>query len=136
MSPEQLRLLAPGLAVLLAEYGAATAQLAACRLAVAGSVTPNDSLMLYALRSPPRNGLPRCASVRECHQTTTRAPPLPATRLARVEVRPEAIRDRSAVRALHVAAFGEDHVPVVAKRVDALRDVVRRGEGLSLVAAE
>jgi putative acetyltransferase len=65
-----------------------------------------------------------------------RAPPLPATRLARVEVRPEAIRDRSAVRALHVAAFGEDHVPVVANLVDELRDAVRRGEGLSLVAAE
>jgi putative acetyltransferase len=66
-----------------------------------------------------------CASVRECHQSTTRAPPIPVTRLARVEVRPEAIRDRSAVRALHVAAFGEE-----------LRDAVRRGEGLSLVAAE
>ncbi len=76
------------------------------------------------------------ASVRECHQSTTRAPPLPATRLARVEVRPEAIRDRSAVRALHVAAFGEDHVPVVANLVDELRDAVTRGEGLSLVAAE
>ena len=59
-----------------------------------------------------------------------------ATRLARVEVRPEAISDRSAVRALHVAAFGEDHVPVVANLVDELRDAVRRGEGLSLVAAE
>jgi putative acetyltransferase len=53
-----------------------------------------------------------------------------------LEVRPEAIRDRSAVRALHVAAFGEDHVPVVANLVDELRDAVRRGEGLSLVAAE
>ena len=53
-----------------------------------------------------------------------------------MEVRPEAISDRSAVRALHVAAFGEDHVPVVANLVDELRDAVRRGEGLSLVAAE
>ena len=53
-----------------------------------------------------------------------------------MEVRPEAIGDRPAVRALHGAAFGEDHVPVVADLVDELRDAVRRGDGLSLVAAE
>ena len=40
------------------------------------------------------------------------------------------------MRALHIAAFEEDHVPVVANLVDELRDAVRRGEGLSLVAAE
>jgi putative acetyltransferase len=53
-----------------------------------------------------------------------------------VEVRPEAISDRLAVRALHLAAFGEDHVPDVPDLVDELRDAVSRGEGLSLVAEE
>ena len=77
-----------------------------------------------------------CASRAGLSSEHNRAPPLPAARLARVEVRPEAIRDGSAVRALRVAAFGEDHVPVVANLVDELRDAVRRGEGLSLVAAE
>jgi putative acetyltransferase len=53
-----------------------------------------------------------------------------------VEVRPEAISDRSAVEAVHLAAFGEHHIPVVANLVDELRDAVARGEGLSLVAEE
>jgi putative acetyltransferase len=53
-----------------------------------------------------------------------------------VEVRPEAIGDRSAVRALHLAAFGAAHRPVVGDLVDDLRDAVKRGEGLSLVAEE
>jgi putative acetyltransferase len=53
-----------------------------------------------------------------------------------VEVRPEAISDRSAVQAVHLAAFGRDHVPIVANLVDELRDAVRRGEGLSLVAED
>ena len=53
-----------------------------------------------------------------------------------MEVRAEAISDRSAVWALHFAAFGDDHVPVVPNLVDELRDAVRRGEGLSLVAEE
>jgi hypothetical protein len=42
MGGDQLRLLAPGLAGLLAEYGAAPAQLAACRLAVAGAGLDDD----------------------------------------------------------------------------------------------
>ena len=53
-----------------------------------------------------------------------------------MEVRLEAISDRSPVRALHLAAFGDDHVPVVPNLVDGLRDAVKRGEGLSLVAEE
>jgi len=53
-----------------------------------------------------------------------------------MEVRPETIHDRSAVRAVHLAAFGSDHVPVVADLVDELRDAVTRGEGLSLVAEQ
>jgi putative acetyltransferase len=43
--------------------------------------------------------------------------------------------DRSAVRAVHLAAFG-DRGPVVANLVDDLREAVTRGEGLSLVAEE
>ena len=61
---------------------------------------------------------------------------LPAIRLARVEVRSEANSDRWAIRAVHLAAFGEHHAPVVPNLVDALRDAVKRGEGLSLVAEE
>lgn len=55
--------------------------------------------------------------------------------LARVDVRAEATSDRSGVRAVHLAAFG-DHGEVVANLVDDLRDAVARGEGLSLVAEE
>jgi putative acetyltransferase len=43
--------------------------------------------------------------------------------------------DRSAVRKLHLTAFG-DHGRAVANLVDDLRDAVARGEGLSLVAEE
>jgi putative acetyltransferase len=50
-------------------------------------------------------------------------------------VREEHPRDRAAVRALHLSAFG-DHGLVVADLVDALRPAVTRGEGLSLVAEE
>ena len=53
-----------------------------------------------------------------------------------VEIRPEAIGDRAAVRAVQLAAFGADHVPVVANLVDELRDAVMRGDGLSLVAED
>ena len=53
-----------------------------------------------------------------------------------MEVRPEVTSDRPAVRQLHLAAFGEDHVPVVPDLVDELREAVERGEGLSLVAEE
>ena len=53
-----------------------------------------------------------------------------------MEVRSEANSDRWAIRAVHLAAFGEHHVPVVPNLVDALRDAVKRGEGLSLVAEE
>jgi putative acetyltransferase len=52
-----------------------------------------------------------------------------------VEVRAEATDDRDAVRAVHLAAFG-DHGEVVTHLVDDLRDAVARGEGLSLVAEE
>ncbi len=50
-------------------------------------------------------------------------------------MRAEATSDWSAVRDVHVAAFG-DHGEVVANLVDDLRHAVARGEGLSLVAAE
>jgi putative acetyltransferase len=57
-----------------------------------------------------------------------------------VEVRAEATGDRPAVRAVHLAAFGEhgrgEHAEVVARLVDDLRDSVTRGEGLSLVVEE
>lgn len=52
-----------------------------------------------------------------------------------MEVRPEAIGDRSAVRTVQLAAFGASG-PVVAGLVDELRDVIARGEGLSLVAED
>jgi putative acetyltransferase len=52
-----------------------------------------------------------------------------------VEVRPEASGDRSAVRAVQVAAFGDDGA-VVADLVDDLREAVSRDEGLSLVAED
>src|SRR4051794_22519936 len=52
-----------------------------------------------------------------------------------MEARREATSDRPAVRALHLAAFG-DHGPVVANLVDDLRDAVTRSEGLLLVAEE
>ena len=52
-----------------------------------------------------------------------------------MDVRAEATTDRSAVRTVHLAAFG-DHGQVVANLVDDLRDAVARGEGLSLVAKE
>jgi putative acetyltransferase len=45
------------------------------------------------------------------------------------------VGDRSAVRAVHLAAFG-DHGQVVANLVDDLRDAIARGDGLSLVAEE
>jgi putative acetyltransferase len=53
-----------------------------------------------------------------------------------VDVRAESTSDRPAVRAVHLAAFGADHRPVVGDLVDDLRDAVSRGEGLSLVAEE
>jgi predicted N-acetyltransferase YhbS len=52
-----------------------------------------------------------------------------------VDVRAEATSDWSAVRTVHLAAFG-DHGQVVANLVDDLRDAVARDEGLSLVAEE
>jgi putative acetyltransferase len=52
-----------------------------------------------------------------------------------MDVRSEKVADRSAVRALHLAAFG-DHGEVVASLVDDLRDAVARDEGLLLVAEE
>jgi len=52
-----------------------------------------------------------------------------------MNVRAEAMTDRSAVRTVHLAAFG-DHGHVVANLVGDLRDAVARGEGLSLVADE
>ena len=55
------------------------------------------------------------------------------TTLARVDVRAEAMSDWSAVRKVHLIAFG-DHGQAVANLVDDLRDAVARGEGLSLVA--
>jgi len=51
-------------------------------------------------------------------------------------VRTEATSDRSAVRAVHLAAFPGDHGEVVANLVDDLREAIRRDEGLSLVAEE
>ena len=57
------------------------------------------------------------------------------TMLAQVDVRAEAMSDWSAVRAVHLAAFGA-HRQVVGNLVDDLRDAVARGEGLSLVAEE
>jgi len=50
-----------------------------------------------------------------------------------VDVRAETPSDASAVRAVHLAAFG-DHGEVVANLIDDLSDAVARGEGLSLVA--
>lgn len=50
-----------------------------------------------------------------------------------MDVRPEDPSDHSAVRAVHLAAFG-DHGPVVAALVDDLRRSVRGDDGLSLVA--
>ena len=55
--------------------------------------------------------------------------------LAPVEVRAEATGDWPAVRAVHLAAFG-DHGEMVANLVDDLRGAVARGEGLSLVAED
>ncbi|HEY3765000.1 MAG TPA: N-acetyltransferase [Gaiellales bacterium] len=52
-----------------------------------------------------------------------------------MEVRAEATIDRPAVRAVLLAAFGDDG-EFVAALVDDLRDEVARGEGLSLVAEE
>jgi putative acetyltransferase len=52
-----------------------------------------------------------------------------------VDVRAEAMSDWSAVRTVHLTAFG-DHGQVVANLVDDLRDAVARGEGISLVAEE
>lgn len=52
-----------------------------------------------------------------------------------MDVRAEATSDWPAVRAVHLAAFG-DHGDVVANLVDDLRESVARGDGLSLVAEE
>ena len=52
-----------------------------------------------------------------------------------MEIRAERESDRDAVRAVHVAAFG-DHGEVVANLVDDLRRLVAGGKGLSLVAEE
>jgi putative acetyltransferase len=52
-----------------------------------------------------------------------------------VDIRSEQPQDRAAVRALHLAAFG-DHGLVVADLVDALRDAVAPDSGLSLVAVD
>jgi putative acetyltransferase len=68
-------------------------------------------------------------------RAATAPPALPADYAHAVDVRPEARSDWSAVRAVHLAAFG-DHGQVVANLVDDLRDAVARGEGLSLVADE
>jgi putative acetyltransferase len=53
-----------------------------------------------------------------------------------VEVRAETTADRSAVRDVHLAAFGADHRPAVGDLVDDLRRLVGPDEGLSLVADE
>jgi putative acetyltransferase len=53
-----------------------------------------------------------------------------------VDVRGETSSDRSAVREVQRAAFGGEHGEVVANLVDDLRELVARGEGLSLVAEE
>ena len=50
-----------------------------------------------------------------------------------MEIRAEAASDRIAVRNVHLEAFG-DHGLVVADLVDDLRDLVARGDGISLVA--
>ncbi len=50
-----------------------------------------------------------------------------------MDVRFEQENDRPAIRAVHLAAFG-DHGYVVANLVDDLREAVANGEGLSLVA--
>jgi putative acetyltransferase len=52
-----------------------------------------------------------------------------------VEVRFEQQSDAAAVRAVHLAAFG-DHGHVVADLVDDLREAVASGEGISLVAEQ
>lgn len=52
-----------------------------------------------------------------------------------MEVRGEREGDRDAVRAVHVAAFG-DHGEVVANLVDDLRRLVASADGLSLVGEE
>jgi putative acetyltransferase len=52
-----------------------------------------------------------------------------------VDVRAELAGDAPAVRAVHLAAFG-DHGEVVADLVDDLRELVAQGDGLSLVADE
>ena len=52
-----------------------------------------------------------------------------------MDVRAEATSDLPAVRAVHLAAFG-DHGDVVANLVDDLRESVAQGDGLSLVADE
>lgn len=57
----------------------------------------------------------------------------PARRIARVNVRPERPADRSAVRQVHLAAFGERGA-VVAELVDDLRELVISGHGVSLVS--
>jgi putative acetyltransferase len=61
--------------------------------------------------------------------------PVKASTLVRVEVRAESTSDWDAVRAVHLAAFG-DHREDVANLVDDLREAVGRGDGLSLVAEE
>jgi putative acetyltransferase len=52
-----------------------------------------------------------------------------------VHVRPERPEDRAAVRAVHLAAFGE-HGPVVADVVDDLRGTLPGTDGCSLVVQE
>jgi putative acetyltransferase len=61
------------------------------------------------------------------------APLFAPTTLAQMDVRVEAMSDWSAVRAVHLEAFGAQG-QVVANLLDDLRDAVARGEGLSLVA--
>ena len=51
-----------------------------------------------------------------------------------MHLRPERQRDHAAVRALHRAAFGDNHGLVVADLVDDLRSLVTADNGLSLVA--
>jgi putative acetyltransferase len=50
-----------------------------------------------------------------------------------VNVREERSGDREAVRDIHLRAFGAEGA-VVADLVDTLRDAIRPGEGISLVA--
>lgn len=52
-----------------------------------------------------------------------------------MDLRAEREPDRAFVRRLHLAAFG-DHGPVVAALVEALRDQVTAGNGLSMVATD